>query len=973
MCNSPILYLSAIITLVLSTTGFAKNPPPKPTFPEQALGKKVQGEKALEVLGSKLPEVAAWYGMAPKDFAKLLKTDRTAWLDKTGRLYYIDDKPEPTGEQAEQNTTTPSAAPFPLGETFNLHSKPGAKRVIYLDFDGHITTGTAWNASSGVDPIVSPTYSRDNDHSTFNTSELEDIQNMWRQVSEDYAPFDVNVTTQDPGANAIIRSNLSDEYYGTRVVITDDNFDNCGCGGFAYVGVFSDTGSFYKPAFVFNTSLVGAGEAISHEAGHNLGLSHDGPSYYEGHGSGPTGWAPIMGVGYYQQLVQWSKGEYAGASQKQDDILVMQNNGLPIRSDDHQSSTSNATSMTAQEAAPNTLLSSSGIISTRSDVDTFSFTAGAGSYSFDVIPAPFSPNLDIQVQLLDANGNTIATTNPVDLLTASFAGSLPVAGDYYLTVQGVGKGDPLQTGYTDYGSLGQYSISGLVTQAVNLNAPTAAITLNYTPSFAPLLASFDSVNSSDSDGNIVSYLWHFGDGASSSSAATTHAYQAPGDYQVTLTVTDNDGLTGTDTAQVTVNNQAPNVSISTLNIEGEAPYTVNFSSNAQDPDPSGSIVNYSWNFGDQDNTGATQANPVHVYNQPGQYSASLVVTDNLGATAQSNSLDILVTPPPYIIQHVSQQTTNAGNITGSINLLSADDGQAQQVTERESGGRKRNRYSYLDHSWFINVQSGSLVTLYVNAWMTPSSDSDQMRISYTSPQGSNNNLLTFSGTSDTGLIAIPLPNNTSGNVEINLVDTNRTPGNRSLDTAFVDALYIRTDNQNNISPPAEPSGLLAEATSSSQINLNWVDNADNEESQLVERRIASQSSWNQITSLAQDISHYQDTGLAANTTYEYRIAATNSGGMSAYSNDASAMTEQASEVNLSASGYKVKGLQKVDLNWDNISPIRLFRDNSELTSGGGISGYEYTDHINNKGGGGYTYQVCNQDLSVCSDLIEVIF
>ena len=114
MCNSPILYLSAIITLVLSTTGFAKNPPPKPTFPEQALGKKVQGEKALEVLGSKLPEVAAWYGMAPKDFAKLLKTDRTAWLDKTGRLYYNDDKPEPTGEQAEQNTTTPSAAPFPL-------------------------------------------------------------------------------------------------------------------------------------------------------------------------------------------------------------------------------------------------------------------------------------------------------------------------------------------------------------------------------------------------------------------------------------------------------------------------------------------------------------------------------------------------------------------------------------------------------------------------------------------------------------------------------------------------------------------------------------------------------------------------------------------------------------------------------------------------------------------------------------------
>ena len=161
---------------------------------------------------------------------------------------------------------------------------------------------------------------------------------------EDYAPFDVDVTTEPPPPESITRAGSGDDIFGTIVLITSrSGVYSCSCGGVAYLGIFDDTSDFYKPALVFHDAL-GSGdekyvaEAISHEAGHNMGLGHDGYSgggYYGGHGSGTTGWAPIMGVGYYKALVQWSKGEYATANNVQDDSVVMQSNGLPLRADDH--------------------------------------------------------------------------------------------------------------------------------------------------------------------------------------------------------------------------------------------------------------------------------------------------------------------------------------------------------------------------------------------------------------------------------------------------------------------------------------------------------------------------------------------------------------------------------------------------------------------------------------------------------------
>jgi hypothetical protein len=95
-------------------------------------------------------------------------------------------------------------------------------------------------------------------------------------------------------------------------------------------------------------------------------------------------------------------------------------------------------------------------------------------------------------------------------------------------------------------------------------------------------------------------------------------------------------------------------------------------------------------------------------------------------------------------------------------------------------------------------------------------------------------------------------------------------------------------------PPAAPSNLTANAVSSSQIDLAWTDNANNETGFKIERcQGAGCSNFAQIATTGADVVTFSDTGLTANTSYSYRVRATNAGGDSAYSNTASATTPAA--------------------------------------------------------------------------------
>jgi PKD repeat protein len=153
--------------------------------------------------------------------------------------------------------------------------------------------------------------------------------------------------------------------------------------------------------------------------------------------------------------------------------------------------------------------------------------------------------------------------------------------------------------------------------------PVAAFSFNCTD----LSCSFNSDGSTDLDGTITSQTWDFGDGTTSNDPNLSHTYGSSGTFNVKLTVTDNDGASGSVTQPVTVSaNSAP---------------TAEFSFNCQDlscsfdsrgsSDPDGTISSQVWDFGDGNSS--TDPNPSHTYGSSGNFTVQLTVTDNDGASS----------------------------------------------------------------------------------------------------------------------------------------------------------------------------------------------------------------------------------------------------------------------------------------------------------------------------------------------------
>jgi PKD repeat protein len=188
-----------------------------------------------------------------------------------------------------------------------------------------------------------------------------------------------------------------------------------------------------------------------------------------------------------------------------------------------------------------------------------------------------------------------------------------------------------------------------VTTTADINIPPVADPNGPYSGLVGAEVTFDGTGSSDADGVIQSYAWDFGDGNTGTGSTPTNVYDAVGTYVVTLTVTDNDGASDIQTTSATIDILLPPVADAGGPYDGVENEPVTFNGGGS-VDPDGTIVSYTWDFGDGSAPVTVATTLVdHTYTADGTYTATLTVTDDDGLTGSDTaSVTIQVGNPPPV-------------------------------------------------------------------------------------------------------------------------------------------------------------------------------------------------------------------------------------------------------------------------------------------------------------------------------------
>jgi len=211
-----------------------------------------------------------------------------------------------------------------------MSSYSSASATIFLDFDGHVVSGTLWNGGTTFACASAP---------------LTDAQitSIFNSVAEDFRPFNVNITTD---SMVFSRAPITQRI---RMIVTPTSSWRAGVGGISYIGSF--TWGDDTPGFIFTDRLGPnnekfVAECCSHEIGHTLGLSHQSKYdnncslievYNSGDGTGETSWAQIMGNSYNRNMTGWNNGPTpSGCGNLKDNLgIITSANGFSYRVDDY--------------------------------------------------------------------------------------------------------------------------------------------------------------------------------------------------------------------------------------------------------------------------------------------------------------------------------------------------------------------------------------------------------------------------------------------------------------------------------------------------------------------------------------------------------------------------------------------------------------------------------------------------------------
>ncbi|WP_159025472.1 fibronectin type III domain-containing protein [Aquimarina sp. Aq78] len=792
----------------------------------------------------------------------------------------VDFEEEKAAANNDSGVITPQKAQI------QLESLPGASHVIYLDFDGEVVSGTRWVGGRTIN--AKPAGFSD-----------EKILAVWRIMVDDFNPFNINVTTRRDVFDATPKNQRM------MAIFTPTNDAAPGSGGVAYLNSFSWNSD--DPCWVYNLGTRTAGETGSHEVGHTLGLRHDGTksgtTYYSGHGQ----WSPIMGWSANKTLGHWSKGEYNDANNTENDLAIISNsrNGFGYKNDDHGNTINSATELISDSNGNVSKEDNEGIIEKTSDKDLFSFQTSGGEVNFSFDPNPYHPNLNIKARLLNSNSEEVTSSDPQGL-KASISTTLQ-SGKYYIEIDGVGEGN-LSTGYSDYSSLGLFSISGKYPKGNSTDTEAPSVPTNLSASNVEQTSLSLSWGASTDNVGVTGYDVYQGDVKITSVSGTSYnvtGLTANTTYEFRVKAKDAAGNTSGFSSTVSVttkeatDTEAPSVptSLSASNVEqtslslswgastdnvGVIGYDV-YQGNVKITSVDGTSYNvtgltanttYEFRVKAKDAAGNTsgfsstvsvttkEATDTEAPSVPTSLSASNVEQTSLSLSWGASTDNVGVTG--YDVYQGDVKITSVSGTSYNVTGLTANTTYEFRVKAKDAASASNVEQTSLSLSWGASTDNVG-VTGY---------DVYQGNVKITSVNGTSYNV--------TGLTA-----NTTYEFRVKAKDA---AGNTS---GFSNTVSVTTKEATDTEAPSVPTNLSASNVEQTSLSLSWGASTDNVG---VTGYDVYQGNV-KITSV--NGTSYNVTGLTANTTYEFRVKAKDAAGnTSGFSNTVSVTTKEGSTTDI---------------------------------------------------------------------------